>query len=159
MGKYNGAVITTAGANVISQAISGTELTWTVMRSSSVAIPEGTDIVRVTRVCTADGRPVIYCEDVLEKRLIKGEFTLKDLEKPIFHFLKQVCDIYAYMDLTRVHAALASDEIAGILNVEVGTPLLNMEETDYDIDGNILFYSTQYFVDGFFEQTVLRKKI
>ena len=41
MGKYNGAVITTAGTNVISQAISGTELTWTVMRSSSVAIPEG----------------------------------------------------------------------------------------------------------------------
>lgn len=48
MGKYNGAVITTAGANVISQAISGTELTWTVMRSSSVAIPEGTDIAALT---------------------------------------------------------------------------------------------------------------
>ena len=48
MGKYNGAVITTAGTNVISQAISGTELTWTVMRSSSVAIPEGTDIAALT---------------------------------------------------------------------------------------------------------------
>lgn len=48
MGKYNGAVITTAGANVISQAISGTELTWTVMRSSSVALPEGTDIAALT---------------------------------------------------------------------------------------------------------------
>lgn len=48
MGKYNGAVITTAGANVISQAISGTELTWTVMRSSSVATPEGTDIAALT---------------------------------------------------------------------------------------------------------------
>lgn len=48
MGKYNGAVITTAGANVISQAISGSELTWTVMRSSSVAIPEGTDIAALT---------------------------------------------------------------------------------------------------------------
>lgn len=48
MGKYNGAVITTAGTNVISQAISGTELTWTVMRSSSVALPEGTDIAALT---------------------------------------------------------------------------------------------------------------
>lgn len=48
MGKYNGAVITTAGTNVISQAISGTELTWTVMRSSSVAIPAGTDIAALT---------------------------------------------------------------------------------------------------------------
>lgn len=48
MGKYNGAVITTAGTSVISQAISGTELTWTVMRSSSVALPEGTDIASLT---------------------------------------------------------------------------------------------------------------
>lgn len=127
--------------------------------ANKLQIPAGTDVVRVTRVCTADGRPAIYCEDVLEKRLIKSEFTLKDLEKPIFCFLKQACDIYAYMDLTRLHAVVASDEIAKMLDVPVGTPLLNMEETDYDIDGNILFYSSQYFADGFFEQTVLRKKI
>ena len=38
MGKYNGAVVTTAGEGVIAQAITGTELTWTVMRTSSVAV-------------------------------------------------------------------------------------------------------------------------
>lgn len=34
-------------------------------------VPEGTDVMRVSRVCTADGRPAIYCEDVFEKRLMK----------------------------------------------------------------------------------------
>lgn len=48
MGKYNGAVITTAGQNVIAQAISGTELTWTAMRSSSTAIPAGTNVETLT---------------------------------------------------------------------------------------------------------------
>lgn len=48
MGKYNGAVVTTAGQNVIAQAITGTELTWTVMRTSSVAIPQGTDLTELT---------------------------------------------------------------------------------------------------------------
>lgn len=48
MGKYNGAVVTTAGQNVIAQAITGTELTWTVMRTSSVAIPQGTDLTTLT---------------------------------------------------------------------------------------------------------------
>ena len=28
-----------------------------------------------------------------------------------------------------------------------------------NIDGNIVFYSSQYFVDEYFEQTVLRKKL
>ena len=48
MGLYNGAVITSAGQNLLAQAISGTELTWTVMRASSVAIPEGTDLMTLT---------------------------------------------------------------------------------------------------------------
>lgn len=48
MGKYNGAVITTAGQNVISQAISGTELTWLTMKTSSTAIPAGTNVETLT---------------------------------------------------------------------------------------------------------------
>lgn len=48
MGLYNGAVITSAGQNLLAQAISGTELSWTVMRASSVAIPEGTDLTTLT---------------------------------------------------------------------------------------------------------------
>lgn len=48
MGLYSGAVITSAGQNLLAQAISGTELTWTVMRASSVAIPEGTDLTTLT---------------------------------------------------------------------------------------------------------------
>ena len=48
MGLYNGAVITSAGQNLLAQAISGTELAWTAMRASSVAIPEGTDLTTLT---------------------------------------------------------------------------------------------------------------
>ena len=48
MGKYNGAVITTAGQNVIAQAISGTEMTWTVMRTSSTVIPASTNLETLT---------------------------------------------------------------------------------------------------------------
>lgn len=127
--------------------------------AEKLQIPENTEIMRVCRVCTADGRPAIYCEDVFEKKLIKKEYTLKDFEMPIFHFLKECCDIEAYMDLTQLHAVVADEKISEMLEVSVGSPLLNMEEVDYDIEGNIVFYSSQYFVDEFFEQTVLRKKL
>ena len=41
-----------------------------------------------------------------------------------------------------------------------GTLHLNMKEADYDIDGNTVFFSSQYFVDELFQQTVvLRKKL
>ena len=127
--------------------------------AEKLQIPEKTEVLRVSRVCTANGRPAIYCEDVLEKSLIKEEYTLKDFEPPIFHFLKKCCYIEAYMDLTQLHAVVANEVVAKALNIPMGTPLLNMEEVDYDISGNIVFYSSQYFIDEFFEQTVLRKKL
>ena len=122
-------------------------------------IPEGTEVVSVCKICTADGKPAIYCEDVLEKRFVTGKFTLEDLKTPIFCFLRKFCDIDTYMDLTEIHAVSADDKVSEALNIPVGTPLLNMEEVDFDIDGNAIFYSSQYFVDELFAHTVLRKKL
>lgn len=124
-----------------------------------LGIPEGTAVVRVCRLCTADGRPAIYCEDVIEKRFVKGSYTVKDLEPPIFNFLNRFCHMNAYMDLTELHAVVADGAAAQALELPSGTPVLNMEEVDFDIDGNRIFYSSQYFADDLFQQTVLRKKL
>ena len=122
-------------------------------------IEEGAPVIKVSRVCTADGRPAIYCVDIVEKRFVKGEYSVNDLEAPIFQFLQDFCEINVYMDLTELHAVLADEKVAEVLEIPVGTPLLNMEEVDYDIDGAIAFYSSQYFVDEFIQHTVLRKKL
>lgn len=127
--------------------------------ASKLGVPEGTPIIRVSKVCTADRRPAMYFQDVFDKRIIKSEYTREDLEHPIFRFLQEKCNIEIYMDLTRLHAVPADEKIADILSVPVGIPLLNMEEVDYDIEGNAVFYSRQYFIDGLFEQTVLRKRL
>ena len=127
--------------------------------AEKLQVPEGTELLRVCRVCSADGVPAIYCEDVLEKGLIKQPYGLKDLEQPIFHFLKKFCYIETYMDLAQMRAVASDQRVSDALAVPVGTPLLKMEEVDYDISGNIVFYSEQYFVDAYFEQTVLRKKL
>ena len=127
--------------------------------AGKLQIPEGTEMVRVSRVCSADGKPAIYCEDFLEKKFVKDGYTPEDLECPIFCFLQKFCNIHTYMDLTELHAALAEGEIAEALEIILGTLILNMEEVDYDIDGKPVFYSRQYFVEGMFKHTVLRKKL
>lgn len=127
--------------------------------ASRLRIEEGTPIIRVSRLCTADGRPAIYCEDVMEKALAKGSYTLKDLKLPIFHFLQQFCGINPYLDLTDLRPAVADAALAEIFQVPVGTPLLNMDEVDFDIDGNPVFCSNEYFADGIFRLTVMRKKL
>lgn len=127
--------------------------------AAKLHIPEGTPIIRIARLCTADGRPAIYCEDVVEKALAQGDYTIKDLKLPIFHFLQQFCGIYPYLDLTDLRPVTADAALAEILQVPIGAPLLHMDEVDYDIDGKPVFCSTEYFVDGIFRHTVMRKKL
>ena len=128
------------------------------VQSEKLGIQEGDEIIRIKLLCGADGRPAIYCEDVLEKRLVKEEYKDQVHEVIVFKFLKQFCKIEAYMDLTELHPAIADEKLAEILQVPVGTLLMNMEEVDYDIEGNAIFYSKQYFVDELIHHTVLRKK-
>ena len=128
--------------------------------ASQLQIEEDAPIIRVSRLCTADGRPAIYCEDMFDKSIIREEnYTLKDLKLPIFDFLQQFCGVSVYLDLTDLKPIVADAAMAELLQVNVGAPLLQMDEVDYDIDGRPVFCSKEYFVDGIFRHTVLRKKL
>jgi GntR family transcriptional regulator len=122
-------------------------------------IPAGTPVISIARLCTADGKPAIYCEDVIERALAKGSYTIQDFKLPIFHFLQQFCGVYPYMDLTDVRPTSADATLAEIFQIPIGAPLLNMDEVDFDIEGRPVFCSNEYFVDGVFRHTVMRKKL
>lgn len=118
-----------------------------------------TEVLRVDRLCTADGRPAIYCEDYLVSGRIRGPYREADLKLPIFHFLGKFCGVTPYLDLTDLRPITADPALADILQVDVGAPVLFMDEVDYDIDGAPVFCSREYFADGIFRHTVLRKKL
>ena len=71
MGLYNGAVITSAGQSLLAQAISGTELTWTAMRASSVVIPEGTDLTTLTALTGIKQTAVITDSSVYGSNVVQ----------------------------------------------------------------------------------------
>ena len=127
--------------------------------AQKMEIPEGTPVLVISKLCTADGEPALYFQDFIDKRIVQKEFGEEDLKVPVFDFLREKCNADAYMDLTQLKAVLADEKTAQILDVPVGTPLLSMEEVDYSIEGNIVFYSRQFFKGGMFEQTVLRKRL
>jgi len=127
--------------------------------AEKLKIPQGTPVLCKQTVCSADGKPVICCLDVLDKCLIKTACAKEDFKAVIFDFLEKFCKVDVYMDLTELHAVAADETTAAALCVPVGTPLLNMEEVDFDIEGNTIFYSSQYFVDSMLTHTVLRKKL
>lgn len=140
-------------------AVDGVEMPADAYVARRLRIPEGTPVLKIRRLYTADNRPALYCEDAIERSRIKDGYTQEDLEGIIFDFLGTYCGVSAYMDLTELRAVAASGPAAEALQVPPGTPLLNMEEVDYDIEGNTIFCSSQYFADGIIRHTVLRKKL
>ena len=128
--------------------------------SKKLDVPLQTPVFAVTRLVSGNGEPVIYCTDYISFQIIKDyTYQREDLEKPIFYFLKHFCDVEVYMDLTAIRAVPASEKLAAALCVDVGAPLLNMDEIGYDIDGRKVLWSSEFYVDKLFEHTVLRKKI
>ena len=59
--------------------------------AGQLGIPVGTPVLRVSRLCTADGHPAIYCEDLVEKAKLQRPYTEAELRQPIFDFLQNVC--------------------------------------------------------------------
>ena len=43
--------------------------------AGQLGIPVGTPVLKISRLCTADGRPAIYCEDVVEKAKLRHPYT------------------------------------------------------------------------------------
>lgn len=116
-------------------------------------------VLRAARLCTADGRPAIYCEDVFARDLIHRSYTLQDLQAPIFHFLQHFCGVVPYLDLTELHPVTADTTLAQLFHLPEGTAMLNMTEVDYDVDRKPILFSSQFFADGIIRHTILRKKL
>ena len=126
--------------------------------AGQLGIPVGTPMLRISRLCTADGRPAIYCEDLVEKAKIRRPYTDAELRQPIFDFLQKVCGLSSYLDLTDLRPVAAGGDLAEVFQVPEGTPLLSMDEVDYDIDGAPVFVWRKDFADGVLRQTMVRKR-
>ncbi len=76
-----------------------------------------------------------------------------------FSVFAGVLRVAPYLDLTDLRPVTADGALAELFGLAIGSPLLFMDEVDFDIDGNPVFCSREYFADGIFRHTVMRKKL
>lgn len=123
-------------------------------------LDEDDEVICISRVVCADGVPAIYCLDYLAKKLVvKKNYQREDLICPVFDFLEKFCDTDVYLDLTEMQAVNADEELAQIMQVPEGKALLHLNERGYDVMGQPILYSQEYYRDDLLRHTVLRIKI
>lgn len=107
----------------------------------------------------ANSQPAIYCLDFIPHYLIIQTYAESELQQPIFDFMKQRCGQSTIQNLAEIIPAVASEELATLLNMEPGQPLLRIDEVGYNEDGSPVIFTRAYYKDQFIRFSVLRKRM
>ena len=127
--------------------------------ADKLGVSATTPVLTTSKIVTADGEPAIFCIDYISFSIIKNfSYTREDLSLPISHFLEHFCHTNVVMDLTEVKPILADEILSEKLKIPVGSPLLYLDETAYNIDNQAVICCQEYCKDGVLEHKLLRKK-
>lgn len=118
-----------------------------------------TPALEVRKLFQADGQPAIYCLDYIPAHLVCIPYDDKELQEPVFHFLKRHCNLSIGFSLAEIIPVVADEELAGLLSMNPGEPLLRFDEVNHADSGPPAFFSRSYFKDEFIRFTMLRKRV
>lgn len=111
-------------------------------------IEEHDPIVWVERIRTGDGRPVVYSQDRFPRRLIEpepGSGVAIPLGASLYRLLASAGARVRSAAATLL-PVLADDELAERLGVPAGTPLLHIDQVDFDESGRPVMVSSEWHV-------------
>jgi GntR family transcriptional regulator len=117
-------------------------------------VPEGEKLLNVERIRTADGRPVVYSVD----RLPRGFAPPGDapLDASLYGVLERGGHPVQSAS-ARLVPVVAQQRLALLLEVERGTPLLHIDQVDFDADGHPVMLSAEWHVADAFEMHINRR--
>lgn len=126
-------------------------------QAEAFGIPAGIELVQVRRVILTGNRPVAYLvdtlpEDVLTPEDLKHGFTGSVLDLLLTRGMPSLAN-----SIADVQAAAASPEIARALQIQRGDVLLMFTARLFATSGEIVDFSTSYFLPGYFRFHVVRK--
>ncbi len=120
-------------------------------------VPSGTPLMHLSRTRTANGIPVIHCEEYLPLTLLgideietpQGDWSLyKLLKEAGFSISSAVC---------KVAPVVADQNLVAKLNVQLNHPLLLLRQTHFANDNRPILYCENYHNSSVIEFHLIRK--
>jgi GntR family transcriptional regulator len=120
-------------------------------------IAEGAELLEVSRVIAAAGRPVAFLVDTLPMDVLPEGDLQGNFRGSVLDLLLRRGDPPLGVSRTEITAASAAPEIARHLSIQRGDVLLRFEASLYGRDGRVIDHSLSYFLPGVFRFHVLRR--
>jgi GntR family transcriptional regulator len=129
----------------------------TKKESASLDLEEGENVVQISWVMEASGRPVAYLVDILPEGLIPVKEIRREFNGSILDLLAVKNGISLSTSRTEINAVAAPPDIARALGIQRGDVILYFEATLYSTEGTALDYSHSYYLPGYFKFRVMRR--
>lgn len=128
-----------------------------VEQASALQVEEGTPLVHVSRVISAENRPVAYLVDILPENILNPEVLRSGFTGSVLDLLLSRGAPLLSHSLAEIQATAAPSDIARALQIQRGDVLLMFIANLFDMSGKVVDLSSSYFLPGYFRFHVVRR--
>jgi GntR family transcriptional regulator len=133
------------GRHATARVLNKEVLPATELVARQLALPVGTDVVRILRVRLADGVPLSFDETYLPEELGRKVMANDLATEPIFSLLEQRYDTKLLEAEYQLEASVADAAVALALGVPPGSPIFLIERTSYSIGHRPVDYEKLHY--------------
>lgn len=145
------------GLNVSLGATQVKEIHATPEIADAMHIPEGEKLVRISRVIHAENRPVAYLTDILPIGILTEEELASAFTGSVLDLVLRRGTPKLAKSFSDIQAVAATPDIAKKLEIQRGDVLLLFLARLYGESGDVIDYSSSYFLPGYFHFHVVRR--
>ncbi len=131
----------------------------TIEESTSLGVPLGEQMLHISRVILAEGRPAAFLVDNLPLDVLTPEDLQDGFNGSVLDLLLKRGGQAPLGSRTEINAVPASSQVARALGIQRGDVLLSFTANLYSPSGRAIDHSYSYFLPGYFRFHVVRKLV
>lgn len=123
--------------------------------SDILQVKTGSPLVFIQRVIKAGKKKALFSMNIVSQAIVKRE-TLKGFKGSLCDLLEEECGQKIEYGVAKIIPALADSYLAQKLGIDIGSPLLLIEQVDYNVERTPILFSRDYWVKNVIEFTIFR---
>jgi GntR family transcriptional regulator len=115
------------------------------------------EVLSVTRVILAEGRPVAYLVDILPVDVLSAEDLESGFTGSVLDLILSRGEPSLVVAKAEINAVTAKPQVARAMGIQRGDVLLRFMSSIYTAEGRVVDYTFSYFLPGYFRFHVVRR--
>jgi GntR family transcriptional regulator len=115
------------------------------------------EVLSITRVILAEGRPVAYLIDILPVDVLSEEDLESGFTGSVLDLILNRGEPSLVVARAEINAVTATPQVARAMGIQRGDVLLRIMSTLYTAEGRVVDYTFSYFLPGYFRFHVVRR--